>query len=199
MVRSNGFRVRPGETVVPPGFELEELNNYKYADWAIGDFITKARTSAYFDDTLFVFAADHGVHLRGHELIPYQGYRVPVLFLAPKWLPVGRVDRVTSQIDVAPSILHLLGKGQTPFFGSDVFVPDGEGFAPLIYQKEHYGVLSGSRVSMVGPEVLLTYERQAGSLRAVATTDAHRADARKLTAVVQVAERLLRERRYVAQ
>jgi hypothetical protein len=40
---------------VPPGFELAELNNFLYADYCIGKFIRDARTSAYFDDTLFVF------------------------------------------------------------------------------------------------------------------------------------------------
>jgi len=37
----------------------------KYTDWAIGDFIERARARPWFDDTLFVIVADHCAAARG--------------------------------------------------------------------------------------------------------------------------------------
>ena len=47
------------DTLVPPGYELAELNNFLYADYCIGKFIRDARQSNYFENTLFVFVGDH--------------------------------------------------------------------------------------------------------------------------------------------
>ncbi|MDP2603667.1 MAG: LTA synthase family protein, partial [Deltaproteobacteria bacterium] len=111
----------PAQTLVPPGFELEELNNFLYADYAIGKFIREARSAPYFDKTLFVFVGDHGVHLRGAGLVPVDDYRVPALFLCPASLPPRRIARVTSQIDLPPTIMGILGGDyRGPFFGDDV-------------------------------------------------------------------------------
>jgi phosphoglycerol transferase MdoB-like AlkP superfamily enzyme len=54
--------------VIPPGKiqpvdpgdpHAEELDAAHYADWAIGQFMARARQSSYFDRTIFVFTADH--------------------------------------------------------------------------------------------------------------------------------------------
>ena len=95
------------DTKVPPGFELNELNNFLYADYCIGKFIRKAREAPYFDDTLFVFVGDHGVHLRGNELIPIDEYIVPALLLAPKHVDAGRISTVASQMDLPPTIMGI--------------------------------------------------------------------------------------------
>ena len=57
----------------------------------------------------------------GREDIPLKTYRIPMLFYAPKHLAPGRVDTLTTQIDVAPTVLGLLGLPYSaPFFGEDV-------------------------------------------------------------------------------
>ena len=50
----------PPGTVPPAGFKAEELNNYLYADWAVGDFLDKASTRDYFHDTIFIFVGITG-------------------------------------------------------------------------------------------------------------------------------------------
>jgi len=49
----------------PPGFEYEEINNFGYADYALGKYIRTVCNSNYFKDTIFVIVGDHGVHLEG--------------------------------------------------------------------------------------------------------------------------------------
>jgi phosphoglycerol transferase MdoB-like AlkP superfamily enzyme len=152
----------PSNTKVPPGFVLEELNNFRYADYAIGRFMREARKAPWFDDTLFVFVGDHGVHLRGRDLIPVDEFRVPALFYAPAHMPAQRISAVTSQIDIAPTIMGILGgEYRSPFFGRDVLRHSGqEDLAMMIYNKKRYGIVSGSHLVVLAENgETLVYER----------------------------------------
>ena len=93
----------------------------KYTDWAIGDFIDRARARAWFNDTLFVIVADHCASSRGKTELPIERFHIPMLVYAPRQVQPGRVEQVASQIDVAPTVLALLGFSyQSRFFGQDI-------------------------------------------------------------------------------
>lgn len=99
----------------------------KYTDWAIGHFIDEARTKPWFDDTLFVFVADHTSIARGRSDLPMERYHIPMVIYSPKLLAPQRIDTRASQIDVAPTLLGLLNLAYTSeFFGQDV-LRDGAG------------------------------------------------------------------------
>lgn len=100
----------------------------KYTDWAIGHFIDEAKKKPWFKDTLFVLTADHGANARGSSEIPVDKYLIPVLFYAPTHLQPGRVERLMSQIDLAPTLLGRLNFSyRSKFFGQDIFrTPQGE-------------------------------------------------------------------------
>jgi len=146
-------RVEPvdPEFPVPDGFERSELENFRYADYAVGEFIREARTLPYFEDTLFVFVGDHGVHLRARSAVPSEEYRVPALFLAPKYVSPERVDSVASQVDLGPTALALLGLPSEPrFFGRDLSRPGArDSLAILVYRKERYAVRRDDRLTIV--------------------------------------------------
>ena len=186
----------PPGSRVPEGFELAELNNFLYADWAIGDFMERAGRSRYADDTLFVLVADHGVHLRGRTVLPSEEYRVPVLFYSPERIPPRRIERVTSQLDVAPTVMGLLGGSyESRFFGTDVLAdPTGEGFAPMIYRKTLHGVRAGNRLSILAATPLAYLVSPEHEISEARLTGAHRRDARRTLAVLQVAEERLKGR-----
>lgn len=64
---------------------------------------------AFFDSTLFVFVADHGARVYGHQEIPMDSYEIPLLFYCPALIPAGvRNNRLGSQLDISPTILDLL-------------------------------------------------------------------------------------------
>ncbi|HEY8266665.1 MAG TPA: LTA synthase family protein [Steroidobacteraceae bacterium] len=91
-----------------------------YADFALGKFLRDAREHPWFDDTVFVVAADHGARVYGAEEIPLKTYEIPVMIYSPKHLAPQRVDALTTQIDIAPTVLGLLGLPyEAPFFGQD--------------------------------------------------------------------------------
>jgi phosphoglycerol transferase MdoB-like AlkP superfamily enzyme len=93
----------------------------KYTDWAVGDFIERARARPWFDDTLFVIVADHCAAARGKTDLPLERFHIPLLIYAPKHVAPARIDTVASQIDVAPTVLALLNFDYVSrFFGQDI-------------------------------------------------------------------------------
>ncbi len=93
----------------------------KYTDWAIGDFIERAKKKPWFDDTVFVIVADHTHNGRGRQELPPENYHIPMVIYAPKHVAPGRVENIASQIDVAPTLLGLLNFSyHSRFFGQDI-------------------------------------------------------------------------------
>jgi phosphoglycerol transferase MdoB-like AlkP superfamily enzyme len=93
----------------------------RYADFAIGYLLSEAQKHKWFDNTIFVVVADHGARVYGKAEIPLHSYEIPMLIYAPKLIRPQQVDLLTGQIDVAPTVLGLLGlEYDAPFFGTDI-------------------------------------------------------------------------------
>ncbi|MEF9978424.1 MAG: LTA synthase family protein [Thermomonas sp.] len=94
-----------------------------YTDWAIGDFLRRARGKPWFANTLFVITADHCASSAGITALPAFRYRIPMWMYAPGGqVARGRFEGMTSQIDIAPTVLGLLGMDyDSRFYGVDVF------------------------------------------------------------------------------
>jgi phosphoglycerol transferase MdoB-like AlkP superfamily enzyme len=93
-----------------------------YTDWAIGDFIRRARTHAWFKDTVFVITADHCASSAGKAALPVFRYHIPMWVYAPAHVRPGVFDGLMSQIDIPPTLLGMLGFDyESRFFGIDVF------------------------------------------------------------------------------
>jgi phosphoglycerol transferase MdoB-like AlkP superfamily enzyme len=94
----------------------------KYTDYAIGQFIEQAKTKPWFKDTLFVIVADHCAAVAGNTKLPVASYHIPMIFYAPDMLTPSTYSRMASQIDLAPTLIDLLGaKGDDHFFGQSLF------------------------------------------------------------------------------
>jgi phosphoglycerol transferase MdoB-like AlkP superfamily enzyme len=108
-----------GRIDIPPGTGADGA--VKYTDWAIGDFIARARTRPWFDDTLFVIVADHCAASRGKTDLPLDRFHIPMIIYAPKHVSPKRIETIASQIDVAPTVLALLNFSYiSRFFGQDI-------------------------------------------------------------------------------
>ncbi len=93
-----------------------------YTDWAIGDFIERARRKPWFADTVFVITADHCASSSGKAQLPAFRYRIPMWVYSPAHIAPGRFDRMLGQIDVGPTLLGLLGMDyRSHFYGVDAF------------------------------------------------------------------------------
>jgi membrane-anchored protein YejM (alkaline phosphatase superfamily) len=94
----------------------------KYADFAVGELIKNASTRPWFNDTIFVFIADHCTRNGGKTEITVKNYHIPCIFFAPGIIKPAVVEKVASQIDIAPTLFDLLNWRYTSsFVGCSVF------------------------------------------------------------------------------
>ncbi|MGH8455218.1 MAG: LTA synthase family protein, partial [Nevskiales bacterium] len=101
-------------------------NAMKYADYAIGRFFELAEQEAYYRNTIFLVVADHDTRVEGAALVPIDRFHIPALIIGPG-VPKRRYDGLASQIDLLPTLLHLMGiESRHPMIGRDLFhVPKG--------------------------------------------------------------------------
>jgi phosphoglycerol transferase MdoB-like AlkP superfamily enzyme len=124
----------------------------RYADHAIGQFMREAATRPWFADTIFVIVADHDARVYGRADLPLNTYEIPLLIYAPAHIQPGQIDTPTSQIDVAPTVLGLLGFGyEAPFFGQDVRRWPSDQPRTLAFNHNHdVALLQGDRLCLLG-------------------------------------------------
>ncbi|WP_417783824.1 LTA synthase family protein [Terasakiella pusilla] len=115
--------------------EKKRENSATYADWSNGQFIEQAKKKPWFKDTVFIFIGDHGPKVFGSESVPIQAFRVPLVFYAPGFIEPAKKDITASSLDVAPTLLSLLGiEYDNPFFGQDLLqAQKGNGHASMSY------------------------------------------------------------------
>lgn len=93
----------------------------RYTDYAIEKFMEKASQKPWFEDTVFVFVGDHPSSIAGKTEVPYESYGVVSMMYSPKYIAPQNFSRLCSQIDIAPTLLGVVGFEYTsPFFGQDV-------------------------------------------------------------------------------
>ena len=107
----------PGPTTGPQA----GLNTaIKYADYAVGEFIERARNSNYWENTVFLVVADHNVRVYGNSLVPIEHFHIPGVIMGGSIEP-RKVSRISSQIDLYPTLLSLIGVGgEHPGLGRDM-------------------------------------------------------------------------------
>ncbi len=145
------FTYPDGRIDIPsPG---KRAGGVKYADFAVGQFIEMAKKKPWFDNTIFVFVADHCASSAGKAKIPVYRYHIPAIVYAPKLVAPQRVDTLASQIDLAPTLLALLGlEGDDRFVGRDILhTPPAEGRA-LISTYQNIGYLKGDLLTVLQPK-----------------------------------------------
>lgn len=124
----------------------------RYADWALGQFIEDARQHAWFEDTVFVVLGDHCASSAGKVDLPAARYHIPLLIYSPRHVAPGRVDTVSSQIDVAPTLLALLGIDyESVAYGRDILTLPAEAGRALLGNYQYLGLLADGAVTVLGP------------------------------------------------
>ena len=163
------FSFRPGleRLGIPPEGGGRQAG-VRYADYALGYFLRQAASQPWFDDTLFVVVADHGARVYGKAEIPLETYEIPLMVYAPHHLAPRTVDVLTTQIDVAPTVLGLLGLPyEAPFFGVDVLHQQpGTSRVALFSHNHDVALLRDDRLAVLelGKKTQsLRYDRAAGA------------------------------------
>ena len=119
-----------------------------YTDYAIGAFLKAAQTKPWFKDTIFVVVADHCASVAGKRELEVRKYEIPLFIWSPGNLAPRKFDTMMSQIDVAPTVLGLLGVDYlSRFVGTDALAAS---YRPRAFISNY------QKVAMLRPDGLLT-------------------------------------------
>ena len=104
----------------PAGREAQSVAPAYFAavtgvDEQIGRLLAELDRLGLADDTVVLITSDHGMQLGSHELMfknvwYEESMRVPLLIRWPGLIPAGIDDVAVSSVDVAPTVLSLLGQ-----------------------------------------------------------------------------------------
>lgn len=134
----------------------------KYTDYAIGKFLDEARGKPWFNNTLFIFVADHTAGSAGKEDLPVSNYLIPLFIYGPAFIAPGEYTRLASQIDLAPTVLGLLNASYTStFFGRDMLKQLDLPPRVLLGNYQHLGLFDGQDLAILSPRNGLRRHNQA--------------------------------------
>lgn len=151
----------PNGIVSPIQYSDEQLQQYddkellrhkaiQYADYALGQFIAKAKTQPYWQDTVFLVVADHDARAMGNGLVPINNFHIPGVILNSGKAPISD-ERVVSQIDLAPTLLSLMGiDNDSPMLGQDLTNSDASNRAMMQY-AENFAYMTKDEVTILQP------------------------------------------------
>ncbi len=99
------------------------LSCISYADLALSKFFESAKKSSWYNNTLFVITADHtSPVIDKNKSSTMEHYRIPIVFFRPDGSLKGVNKSIASQVDILPSVMHLLNYPHSYFsLGNDLF------------------------------------------------------------------------------
>lgn len=130
----------------------------KYTDYAIGQFIRKAKEREWFNDTVFVIVADHTAGSAGKSDIVPNKYHIPLIIYSPKHIKPDVIDKLASQIDIAPTLFGLLGFSyDSKFIGQDILDPNAKERA-FISNYQQVGYVTKDNLIILKPNKVVDYQ-----------------------------------------
>lgn len=128
------------------------LGAVKYADYSVGALVEEAKGRPWFDNTLFVFVADHGAGSAGKKSLNPETHRIFSIFYAPALLKPERRETPISQIDVLPTLLGLLKwPYDAAFYGKDALKPSYQS-RYFVSNYQYIGYLKGDDMVVLKPQ-----------------------------------------------
>nr|WP_246386851.1 LTA synthase family protein [Litorivivens lipolytica] len=132
--------------------QLDESTLYKnylksasYNDYAFSQFLKAFQESPLVENTILVVTADHGIwyfpeSLQSSSIVKRNEtfFRMPLFIYHPDIVGGVEIDQVSSQIDIPPTLLGLLGMDQykDQFIGKDMMRPVAKPWAVMMKSGE---------------------------------------------------------------
>lgn len=156
---------------IKPAFQLTEsdplnLNSLHFADSALRDFFNKVENDKDIGETLWVIVADHTAGLHSSRL---NNYRVPFLIYHKDKVKADFVNRVSSQRDIAPTVLDILNTDIPPGFSGKTILSSAQ--SPYFADYYHSGMLGWIEDELLiefpvsNPEKLSCYDYRSDKLQ----------------------------------
>lgn len=135
-----------------------------YTDMALKRFFERVSKESWYENTIFVITADHSVPSHFDEYkTNVNGFAIPIVFHAPSLGLKGLDSKLAQQVDIFPTIMHLLGyEGSFISFGSSLI---DEGFDDkrfvLNYVNETFQfVMNGWALYFDGKRLIAFYDME---------------------------------------
>ncbi len=97
----------------------------KYTDYAIHNFLEKAKSKPWFKNTIFVIVADHNGGSAGKNALPLWRYKIPLIVYAPDIIQPKVISKLSSQIDTMPTLFSMMKWNyKSEFYGNDILDPN---------------------------------------------------------------------------
>lgn len=120
---------------VPPGVtpfgEDQKENVLHFADEALARFFEEISGKPYFQNTVFVLAADHTSFVKAES---FHKYRIPFLIYSPSLVKPRMVNTIAAQRDIAPTLLAILQMEVPPHYAGKSLLAGGYRFADYYHQ-----------------------------------------------------------------
>lgn len=104
----------PKKTSFKPKSKTAFEQVYEYADWALGNFMNKCSKEKWFDNTIFIFVADHGCNMPNSYELPLSYHHSPFIIYAPSIIKDPQeINKLALQEDIFPTLMDLLKMNYT--------------------------------------------------------------------------------------
>jgi len=124
----------------------------KYTDYAIHNFLEKAKSKPWFKNTIFVIVADHNGGSAGKEALPLWRYKIPLIVYAPDIIKPKVVGKLASQIDTMPTLFSMMNWNyDSQFYGNDILDPNFQERA-FIGNYQRLGLVKNKELFVLEPD-----------------------------------------------
>ncbi|CAN5300425.1 LTA synthase family protein [soil metagenome] len=125
----------------------------KYTDYAIHKFLSDAEKKPWFKNTVFVVVADHCSRSAGKTDLPANRYHIPCFIYAPELVKPHIEERLTSQIDLAPTLLGIMNINYTSrFLGFDLYRTPVDRDRVFISTYQNMGFIKDNKLLILSPQ-----------------------------------------------
>lgn len=123
----------------------------KYTDYAIYDFIEKAKKKPWFSNTVFVIMSDHCASSAGKQELDVAKYHIPAFIYNLPNTETKEINTLCSQIDLFPTLFGYLNWSYTTqFFGRDINKMNENDARTFIGNYRKMGYLKEDKLMILG-------------------------------------------------
>ena len=167
-------------------------NAMHFADHSLEQFINAYQQSGRFKDTIFVMLADHTGAVNSSI---FDRYRIPFLIYAPSIIEPRHVAKISSQRDIAPTVLDILNQPQPSWFaGSSLLSVTPQHTIADYYHEGILGWINGEHITefpLHGQAPARCYEYSAAQHTKAIVECGSSTDKNIATAFTQLSQQLL--------
>ncbi len=147
----------------------ERTGGVRYTDYALQQLFKESKNKPWFNNTIFVVVADHCGGSAGKTELPILRYQIPCFIYAPSVIANQKVDKLCSQVDVAPTLMSLLNWSyNSTFYGKDIMSMSKNDERAFIGTYQKLGYIFGNQMVVLSPQKKITqykFDRMTGDMK----------------------------------